>query len=64
MKTKLSSIKDDLPTEAARWINGLKDSQKYGLEVVLNNAGVESFVEHWKEHRDDLKDIEDDFGKL
>lgn len=64
MDIKFSAVMDKLPEEAQNWIKGLNSSQRYGLEVTLNNIGVEAFAECWEYHRQELKDFEFEFGRL
>jgi hypothetical protein len=54
MKIKLLEIMNRLPPEAQKWVNGMKRGEREGTEIILNNVGVDSFIEHWRYHKDDL----------
>jgi hypothetical protein len=53
-KIKLSEIKDRLPPEAQKWVNGMNRDERAGTEDILSYVGVDSFIEHWRSHKDDL----------
>jgi hypothetical protein len=48
---------DKLPPEAQKWVNGMNRDEKFGTEIILNNVGVDSFIKHWRVHKDDLDEI-------
>jgi hypothetical protein len=54
---KLSDIQTRLSEAGQRWVAGMSSAERHGTEIVLNNVGVESFLKHWKEHRDELQKI-------
>ena len=57
MRITLLEIMDKLPPEAQKWVNGMNRDEKLGTEIILNNAGVDSFIEYWRDHKDDLDKI-------
>ncbi len=62
MKFKLVDVKDRLPEAGKRWIEGLSSQERICTEIILNNVGIDSFLEHWKVHRDDLEYIRNFFS--
>ena len=57
MRITLLEIMDKLPPEAQKWVNGMNRDEKFGTEIILNNVGVDSFIKHWRVHKDDLDEI-------
>jgi hypothetical protein len=57
MRITLLEIMDKLPPEAQKWVNGMNRDEKFGTEIILNNVGVDSFIKHWRDHKDDLDKI-------
>jgi hypothetical protein len=56
---KLSDVQGLLPREARNWVNGMTHEEKHSTEIILNNVGIESFVRHWKEHREEVQEVRD-----
>jgi hypothetical protein len=57
MRITLLEIMDKLPPEAQKWVNGMNRDEKFGTEIILNNAGVDYFIRYWRDHKDDLDEI-------
>jgi hypothetical protein len=55
---RLREISDRLPPEAQKWVNEMNRDEKTGTEIILNNVGVDSFIENWRTHKDDLDYIQ------
>ena len=64
IKIKLSEIMDRLPPEAQKWVNGMNRDEKAGTETILSYVGVDSFIKHWRTHKNDLDYIRNFQPKL
>jgi hypothetical protein len=58
----LTTIMPKLPAEAQAWISGLNPSFRTSVEIILNYVGEDSFIKHWRMHREDQQKFENDFG--
>ena len=56
MKIKLNEVWDQLPLPCQAWIKKCRlPDIRQTIEDLLNANGLESFIEHWREHIKDQK---------
>ncbi len=57
-RLKLSDIQVLLPEAGQAWLLEISTAERHCTQIILTNVGVESLLEHWKEYRDELKEIQ------
>ena len=54
---KLSDVADKLSDEGRDWIKSLTDGERGFIQTIINNSGPELFIDHWRWHKEMLKDL-------
>ena len=44
-----------LPEDGQKWLKGMNREELRYTETILNNVGEDSFVKHWRVHKDELE---------
>lgn len=64
MQNNIDLLVEQLPADAKAWVKGLNVNERVEINRLLRETGVDNFSRNWRDHKAELDELKNSFGRI